>query len=120
MVVQALLTLIPLPGGRDIRDIKNVRDIKNEGMTFSATQVAEAIKKLSEEADGGDTDWATSRRVGRILKRLRLQPERKPGGQRSRQWVTSRSAIISLARAYGLLTNYAEEGSVQADDAEYF
>jgi Domain of unknown function (DUF3854) len=85
----------------DIKDVLDVSDIMDMTVTFTAQHIADAVKTLADD-DDGDLEWATSRRVGRILSRLRINQNRDSTRTRSRERVMTVSDICALARAYGL------------------
>lgn len=105
----------------DISDVSVISDIsggyldfkKLESVTLSATRVVELVKQLSDD-DDRDTEWASSRRVGRILKRLRLKQERDG---KARRWVVPLVTLSRLAQSYGLslaqnVTNVSNDTNV--------
>src|SRR5581483_9028596 len=98
-VVRALLHLAKGPGIGDVRDIADVRDIKSETLTIETRDVCDAIKEATGDDD--DAEWATGRRVGRILARLRLPPAGHHG--KVRAWAVFVSGLIGLARVYSIL-----------------
>jgi hypothetical protein len=100
-VVRALLQLAKRPEVGDIRDIRTVRDIKWETPpTVETRDICVAIKALAA-VDDEDAEWASTRRIGRVLGRLRLARARHHG--KARGWEVSASALLGLGRVYGVL-----------------
>ena len=106
LVIRALLILASENG--DVSDVNDVSDINKGTVTFAASQVVEQLKAMAEGNDALDMEWATPRRVGRILSRLRL-PEDRTGKARTRQ--VTRDRLCGLARAYGVLTSPPTSGA---------
>jgi len=76
--------------GCDISDIKDISDIikeipDNKWCFLTSTLTDRAVKIVKEQELDVDTEYITSRRLGRILGKMRLQKEREAGTGR-RQW----------------------------------
>jgi hypothetical protein len=100
-VVRALLYLAKRPEVGDVRDVQDVRDVRMETCTFETREVCEAIKAMvAGEED--DAEWASTKRVGRILARLRLAKVAHHG--KARGWAISAAGLLGLGRAYGVLS----------------
>lgn len=96
LAVRALLDLDQEQGGRD-------------NLTFTTATLTERINSLATEEElGGDEGvFTNSKRVGRTLRRLRLQKAPYLGGARG--WVISIDELEGLARAYGFSTSNTED-----------
>jgi hypothetical protein len=98
-VVRALVSLATRGDG-DVRDVEDVRDVKSKTLTLATRDVCAAIQEIAAR-DEDEAEWATSRRVGRILARLRLTKVRHHA--KARAWELSPAGILGLAHAYGVL-----------------
>jgi hypothetical protein len=95
-----ICALLELLAGRDVRDIRDVGDITSEAIDIGAEHVVEQLKLRASDLDT-DATWATSRRVGRLLGRLRYR--QAPGRSKGRRWHIPREMTVAVARSYGLL-----------------
>jgi len=66
--------------------------------TEEVVLVARAVTKRND----GDPDIVTSRRVGRVLGRMRLEKVPRPGGKGSRRWRVTLGDLERWTAAYGL------------------
>jgi hypothetical protein len=92
--------------------------------------VPERLKAIAD--DDADTEWATSRRIGRMLASLRIK--RAPRTGKERGWLLSRADAAELARSYGIegdapstptpthtnVTNVTERHDVTTEDPPYY
>jgi hypothetical protein len=88
--------------------ITSMRAISVETPSILSTtaDVRAAVERIAEE-DEMDISWMgdasrQSKRIGRVLGRLRLKKASRPGGKGSRQWRYSISDLRALLRSYGL------------------
>ena len=65
---------------------------------FSASDLAQHI--IAEASDEADTEWVTSKRLGRMLRGLRLRQAARTG--RERGWLINAEEAANLAASYGL------------------
>ena len=69
---------------------------------FSTSSVTDATVQAAEENESDiDAQSITSRRVGRVLRKMRLEQHREAGGGR-RGWVVSTETIRAWAERYGV------------------
>ncbi len=81
MVLQGLFRLIAAKS-----DMKDMSDVFQATWTFSTAQISESAQMFAEKAEADiDKDAITSRKVGRLLGKLRLRKSRE-GGKGTRQW----------------------------------
>jgi hypothetical protein len=69
---------------------------------FTAKQLSDAMRKIADEEDLAEPDkpFTTPRRVGWLLKRLRVRKAERQ--ERARGWAVTGADLEALARAYGL------------------
>jgi hypothetical protein len=101
----------PLGTLKDMRDINRVTP---HAYTFSTSIITEKVKELaeSEEVDL-NLEYITSRRIGRVLGKMRLTKSRKPG-TRARQWIVTIKILERWMKSYGLETpdSLLQQGSL--------
>lgn len=125
LILQAICKL-----AADKSDIKDNSDISLTTWTFSTSQISEAAQTVAEgiEADI-DKESITSRKVGRLLGKLRLRKTRE-AGRGTRQWQTTLAELERWAAVYGIhlpveltqktnVTNVTDGGMSQADPAPW-
>jgi len=97
LILQAICKL-----AADKSDIKDNSDISLTTWTFSTSQISEAAQTVAEgiEADI-DKESITSRKVGRLLGKLRLRKTRE-AGRGTRQWQTTLAELERWAAVYGI------------------
>lgn len=84
----------------DSSDVKGNSDIHPTAWTFSTNQITEAAVKQAESTEADlDTSTITSRRVGRVLSKLRFTRARE-GGKGTRQWTATLSELTRWASVY--------------------
>jgi hypothetical protein len=103
VLIRALLLMM---GTSDISDVMTLGDVRDKTLTFSSAGVPDHIKQVVE--DGSDIEWATSRRIGRMLARLRLRKAPRQGKRRG--WLLTAAEAAELARSYGVVS-VAESGT---------
>lgn len=86
-------------------DVVTTCDVSPEGIphVFKTRTITEAVKEIVEKDDlGYDLERINSRRIGHILKRLRIKSHREPGtGQRG--WILSRAELEKYVVAFGVI-----------------
>ena len=125
LILQAICKL-----AADKSDIKDNSDISLTTWTFSTSQISEAAQTVAEgiEADI-DKESITSRKVGRLLGKLRLRKTRE-AGRGTRQWQTTLAELERWAAVYGIhlpveltqktnVTDVTDGGMSQADPAPW-
>ncbi len=100
------LTLLALQAmcklAADKSDIKDISDDAISTWTFSTSQISEAAQTVAENTDADvDKESITSRKVGRLLGKLRLRKTRE-AGKGTRQWQITLSELERWARVYGI------------------
>jgi len=86
--------------GNDSSDVKGNSDIPVTAWTFSTNQITEAAVRQAESTEADlDTNTITSRRVGRVLSKLRFTRARQ-GGKGTRQWTVTLSELTRWASVY--------------------
>ncbi len=84
----------------DSSDVKGNSDIHTTAWTFSTNQITEAAVKQAESTEADlDTSTITSRRVGRVLSKLRFTRARE-GGKGTRQWTATQGELTRWASVY--------------------
>jgi hypothetical protein len=92
-------TLREMVTSGDMVTSSDVDDISRGGVhRFNASAVPDRLKAIADE--DADTEWATSRRIGRMLASLRIK--RAPRTGKERGWLLSRADAADLARSYGI------------------
>lgn len=103
------LAVIAIAELADVRTLSDVSDVStqtpewlNTNVRFTASVIATRINELAEDEGLVDDDETAtnSRKVGRILDRLRIARERDTDKKRTRQRIISRGDAIKLLRAY--------------------
>ncbi len=100
------LTLLVLQGmcklAADKSDIKDISDVAASTWTFSTSQISEAAQTIAESNEADiDKESITSRKVGRLLGKLRLRKTRE-AGKGTRQWQITLAELERWARVYGI------------------
>jgi len=100
------LTLLILQGlcklAADKSDIKDMSDIPVTPWTFSTAQISEAAQAIAENVEADiDKESITSRKVGRLLGKLRLHKTRE-AGKGTRQWQITLQELERWATVYGI------------------
>jgi hypothetical protein len=97
LILQAICKL-----AADKSDIKDNCDISLTTWTFSTSQISEAAQTVAEGAEADiDKESITSRKVGRLLGKLRLRKTRE-AGRGTRQWQTTLAELERWAAVYGI------------------
>ena len=99
------LTLLILQGlcklAADKSDIKDNSDIRT-AWTFSTSQISEAVQAIAENTEADiEMDSITSRKVGRLLGKLRLRKARE-AGKGTRQWQITLNELERWSAVYGI------------------
>ncbi len=99
------LTLLILQGlcklAADKSDIKDNSDIQT-AWTFSTSQISEAVQSIAENTEADiERDSITSRKVGRLLGKLRLRKARE-AGKGTRQWQITLTELERWSAVYGI------------------
>lgn len=94
----------------------NAKSANNNEWFFPTSQVTDAVIEIieSEEIDI-NSNGITSKKVGKILSQLRLEPKR-PSGEKPRGWVITRNELERLCRSYSIqypedLNTYKSNGT---------
>jgi len=100
------LTLLILQGlcklAADKSDIKDMSDILVTPWTFSTAQISAAAQSIAENVEADiDLESITSRKVGRLLGKLRLRKTRE-AGKGTRQWQITLQELERWATVYGI------------------
>lgn len=83
-------------------DIKDKSDIATSTWTFSTSQICEATQTVAENTEADvDKESITSRKVGRLLGKLRLRKTRE-AGKGTRQWQITLTELERWASVYGI------------------
>ena len=83
-------------------DIKDKSDVAASTWTFSTFQINEAAQAVAENTEADiDKESITSRKVGRLLGKLRLRKTRE-AGKGTRQWQITLMELERWARVYGI------------------
>jgi hypothetical protein len=83
-------------------DIKDKSDVAASTWTFSTFQINEAAQAVAENTEADiDKESITSRKVGRLLGKLRLRKTRE-AGKGTRQWQITLAELERWARVYGI------------------
>jgi hypothetical protein len=100
LVIRALVQL----AARDISDISAISDITQEthSLHFETSKVTDAAVKIAQDNELDiDPDYITSRRVGRILGKMRLRKERE-AGKGTRKWALSLRDLHRWTLSYAI------------------
>ena len=83
-------------------DIKDKSDIATSTWTFSTSQISEAAQAVAENTEADvDKESITSRKVGRLLGKLRLRKTRE-AGKGTRQWQITLTELERWTKVYGI------------------
>lgn len=86
----------------DNSDMKDNNDISNIRFTFTTQQICEATVNFAENSEADvDKESISSRRIGRLLGKLRFQKSRE-SGKGTRQWVVTLKELSHWAGVYTL------------------
>jgi hypothetical protein len=86
----------------DKSDIKDNSDILTTAWTFSTSQISEAVKVIAENTEADiELGSITSRKVGRLLGKLRLRKTRE-AGKGTRQWQITLNELDRWSVVYGI------------------
>jgi hypothetical protein len=97
LVLQGLCKL-----ASDRSDIKDNSDIYSAGWTFTTSQISEAAQQIAEQTEADiDADKITSRKVGRLLGKLRLRKARE-AGKGTRMWQVTFADLKRWAAVYNI------------------
>jgi hypothetical protein len=100
IVLLVLQGLCKLAG--DKSDIKDNSDIQTTGWTFTTSQISEAAQHIAEQTEADiDTEKITSRKVGRLLGKLRLRKARE-AGKGTRMWQVTLADLKRWAAVYNI------------------
>ncbi len=125
LILQAICKL-----AADKSDIKDNSDISLSTWTFSTSQISEAAQTVAESVEADiDKESITSRKVGRLLGKLRLRKTRE-AGKGTRQWQTTLAELERWATVYGIhlpveltrktnVTDGTDGGMSQSDPAPW-
>ena len=114
----------------DSSDVKSNSDIPATAWTFSTLQITEAAVKQAESTEADlDPSTITSRRVGRVLSKLRFNRARE-GGKGTRQWTATLRELSRWANVYafhlpqeltrlGKVTNVTDGATSPEDQISY-
>lgn len=97
-------SLCKLADGRfsDNSDMKDNNDISNIRFTFTTQQICEATVNFAENSEADvDKEAISSRRIGRLLGKLRFQKSRE-SGKGTRQWIVTLKELSHWAGVYNL------------------
>ncbi|MBA4376288.1 MAG: hypothetical protein C0401_08980 [Anaerolinea sp.] len=100
------LTLLVLQGMCKLAaaksDIKDNSDVATSTWVFSTSQISEAAQTVAENTEADvDKESITSRKVGRLLGKLRLRKARE-AGKGTRQWQINLTELERWASVYGI------------------
>jgi hypothetical protein len=87
-----------------VQALRKIVAVPAYGGRFTPKQLAEEMKRIADDEDLAEPDkpFTTPRRVGWLLKRLRVR--RGERDERAKVWVITAEDLEALARAYGLTT----------------
>ncbi len=86
----------------DKSDIKDNSDIQTAEWTFTTSQISEAAQHVAEQTEADiDTEKITSRKVGRLLGKLRLRRARE-AGKGTRMWQVTFADLKRWAAVYNI------------------
>ena len=111
LILQAICKL-----AADKSDIKDISDIPTPSWTFSTSQICEATQAVVDNIEADiDKDSITSRKVGRLLGKLRLRKARE-AGKGTRQWQVSLAELERWATVYGIHLPLSLTGKTNVTD----
>ncbi len=89
---------------RAISAIKTVSAINPPtAWELKTADITDAVKRIAEESEVDiDLEWVTSRRVGRLLGKLRFDKVSRSGGKGGRHWRIALVDLVRYATTYGL------------------
>lgn len=100
IVLLVLQGLCKLAG--DKSDIKDNSDIHSAVWTFTTSQISEAAQHIAEQTEADiDTEKITSRKVGRLLGKLRLCKARE-AGKGTRMWQVTLADLKRWSAVYNI------------------
>jgi len=86
----------------DNSDMKDNNDISNIRFTLTTQQISEATVSFAENSEADvDKESISSRRIGRLLGKLRFQKSRE-SGKGTRQWIVTLKELSHWAGVYNL------------------
>ena len=92
-------TLREMVATGDIVTCNDINDVRRVGVhRFKASEVPAHLKTVADQ--DADTEWATSRNIGKMLASLRISQAKRKGNERG--WLLSRAEADDLARSYGI------------------
>lgn len=100
LVIRAMMEC----AAREVSEVSGVSEVNKEVGLFiflTSSITAEAVKIAEADELDIDTERLTSRRVGRVIGKMRLEKSRK-GGKGTAQWIMSRNDLERLAISYNL------------------
>ena len=101
LVIQSLCNLATARLG-DNSDIKDNSDISTIRFTLTTQQISEAAVSFAEKTEADvDKESISSRRIGRMLGKMRFQKARE-AGKGTRQWVITLKELSHWASVYSL------------------
>jgi hypothetical protein len=107
LVIRALCRV----AGCDISDIRDVSDIKGEGKTWTlkTSQITETAKEIAEELElDVKLEDITSRRIGRVLGKMRFKKARE-SGKGTRLWQVSPEELQGWICSQGLIVTKSDD-----------
>ncbi len=86
----------------DNSDIKDNSDVSTIRFTFTTQQISDATASFAENSEADvDKEYISTRRIGRLLGKLRFQKARE-AGKGTRQWVVTLKELCHWAGVYNL------------------
>ena len=112
LVIRALLkcTQLDLESIKAINSINSINNINNESASFtlSTADITETVVQIAKDDEVDiEIDTITSRRIGRILGKMRFGRDRQ-GGRGPRRWLVREHELRRQAISYGLVTPQIE------------
>jgi len=97
LVLQGLFRLVDAKSG-----MSDVSDISRATWTFATAQISESAQMVAERLEADiDGDSISSKKVGRLLGKLRLRRSRE-GGKGTRQWQITLEELQRWSAVYGI------------------
>ncbi len=88
-------------------DIKDNSDIRTTSWTFSTSQISETVQDIAKNTEADiDVDSINSRKVGRLLGKLRIRKTRE-AGKGTRQWQITFTELERWSAGYGVQLPFA-------------
>jgi hypothetical protein len=109
LVIRALCRTV----GCDISDMRDVSDIKGGGKpwTLKTSQITETAKEIAEELElDVKLEDITSRRIGRVLGKMRFKKARE-SGKGTRLWQVSAEELQGWVCSQGLIVTKSDDTS---------